>query len=98
METNTTTEENITVTVARVPLGMSQANGVFHVHAPGCQDLRRYDKFDRWTIEVRNRFDVGVDTYDDHASDYDYEYGTPEYVTFINENLREFHFLPCCGL
>lgn len=76
-----------------------QSKGIFHVHAAGCRSShgRQYDGAERMDLEVDTATDVIEWVYEDHAGDYGYEPGSPEFEQFIDECSTDFHFHACTG-
>jgi hypothetical protein len=74
--------------------------GMMHVHADGCRDAnnrRRYgaEAGRGYVIDADSVHDVLEFLWADHASDYGYEPGTPEYDAYLLENLGDTHFHAC---
>jgi hypothetical protein len=84
-------------------------DATFHVHAPGCADLRHYGPYGRRGGEDRGH-EVEIEpeiadkgpayaasrwVYECHISDYGYSYDSPEAVAYWEENEMDFRVFPC---
>lgn len=70
-----------------------QSKGQYHVHAADCADLKKGARrepvyADGWTIEAKNRDEVGDDIYADHIDEGSMQPG---------EGKDDCHFFPCCA-
>lgn len=80
-------------------------DAMFHVHAPGCADLRNYGPGTKiggddkgWEVEVDSTdfaYEAARDVYECHISDYGYEYDSPEAVNYWRECANDFKIFPC---
>lgn len=74
--------------------------GRIHVHAAGCRDAsnrRKYGDADDYAfvMDADSKRDVLEFLYEDHAGDYGYKPGMPEYDEYLMENLPDTHFHAC---
>lgn len=100
METTTTTHK-----IVVCGSNLRARDATFHVHAPGCKDLRNYGPGRKmggddggWEIEVESddfAYEASRAVYEDHISDYGYEYDSPEAVEYWRNASSEFKVFPC---
>lgn len=80
-------------------------DATFHVHAPGCGDLKHYGRGGRrggedkgWEVEIESAdiaFGASRAVYEDHISDYGYEYDSPDAIKYWHECANDFKIFPC---
>lgn len=106
---NETTTETTPLTIVICGPNLRTRDATMHVHSPGCADLRNYGRFGRlggddegWTVTLDD-FDPkrGVAyaaarcVYEDHISDYGYEYDSPEAIQYWGGCSADIKVFPC---
>jgi hypothetical protein len=89
----------ITVLGPSLPAAAAKS-GMIHVHAAGCRDASNRRKYGNevdypCVIDAASRYDVLEFLWSDHAGDYGYKPGMPEYDEYLMENLPDTHFHAC---